>query len=93
MDENIIYDWIDQELERQERLFPEQNLNCFRGIILLCEEVGEVARVALHDQSPRELQDQLLHVAAVAVKMLHQLGITDEPPCLSEAQRAHEGRG
>lgn len=93
MQKESIYRWISRELERQERLFPGQWLDGDLGIAILCEEVGEVARAILHQQNERELQDQLLHVAAVAVKMLDQLGIVDEPPCLSEAQRAHEGRG
>lgn len=58
-------------------------------LALLKSEIGDVETVALVGRiglhvNVREYQDQLLHVAAVAVAALRELDIDDEPGCLGE---------
>lgn len=88
----IIYGWVDREIVRQKRIYPGQNnSDAVEWIAILCEETGDVARAYHHmHQNRREMQDQLLHVAAVAVRMLSLLGIDDEPPCIGHAHEAQE---
>lgn len=65
-----IYNAIFDERQRQNRIhpqFPEE-----LRIAILTEEVGEVAR-ALLEVDPENLRDELIQVAAVAVRWLEHM--------------------
>jgi len=58
---------IEDERDRQDAKWGEQNLSDDRWMIALVEEVGELAEAILANGKPRNLDNELTQVAAVAV--------------------------
>lgn len=72
-----VYEIVDAERARQDRLFPGQsigstNLSDLMKLRILTEELGEVAEAldTKHANEPRQLNDELVQVAACAVGWL-----------------------
>lgn len=81
---STVLDWLESERTRQIGLWGEQIYPPRQWITLLAEELGEAAREVNHgDLNLREYQDQLLHIAAVAIAALEDLGLWDPPSCLT----------
>jgi hypothetical protein len=79
-----VLEWVRRERKRQDRIYPGQRLTPRSGATILAHEVADVFleldRPGREDW--REYRDQVLHVAAFAVRILEGLDVTDEPDCL-----------
>ncbi len=64
---------ISTERERQERLHPDEDHPDGVFLAVLMNEVGEVAQAML-DGEPKQLRDELVHVAAVCIRRLERSG-------------------
>lgn len=69
-----VYRLIDAERDRQREKWREKEHE-FRGnkLSVLLEEVGEVAKAINEDEGPERLREELVQVAAVAVKWVQTL--------------------
>ncbi len=63
---------ISTERERQDRLHPDHDYPDSFYFTALVEEVGEVAKAMLEDE-PKQLRTELVHAAAVCVRMLERV--------------------
>ena len=79
-----IWDAVDAERARQDAKWGEQNHDDFTWMAILAEEVGEVAKAALHHNGDEpgvtaseatlsHLREELVQVAAVAVAWLEAI--------------------
>ena len=64
---------IKAERERQDAKWGEQNHGDFKWLSILVEEVGEVAKAILEDNSAEGVKE-LSHVAAVSVAWMEAIG-------------------
>ena len=73
---NEIYQLIIIERKKQHKKWGDQNHNDFKWLAILTEEVGELAEAVLHDEfggkAAGMTEEELLHVAAVAVQWLEK---------------------
>lgn len=81
----LIYRWIEAERHRQTTLYPPPGDLAGHVDLLAGELVDVVTLIDQGHSNMREHQDQLLHVAAVAVGALEHLGLLSEPTCLGES--------
>ena len=84
------------ERERQEKMYGIENQkNSYdRWTTILGEEYGEVCK-AVYEIKPDELEEELIHVAAVAFSMFQRLQAVKRGgniKCTIPADRVHQGR-
>jgi NTP pyrophosphatase (non-canonical NTP hydrolase) len=80
-----ILEEIRQERKRQDKKFGVQNHSKFKWVSVLTEEVGEVAKAAL-DNDTSNYREELIQISAVAVAMIESderqngnIGQVEEP--------------
>lgn len=69
VDHDEIYNDIEQECNRQFKIFGEQNHDKYKWLAILGEEVGECNKAVLEDND-REYYNEMIQVAAVIVTAL-----------------------
>ena len=85
---------IISERERQEKMYGIENqMNSYdRWTTILGEEYGEVCK-AVYEIKPDELEEELIHVAAVAFSMFQRLQaakIGGNTKCTIPAEQVHQ---
>jgi hypothetical protein len=85
MDQEAVLEWVRLERKRQDRLYPGQrHFDAARWATVLAHETNDVVRELARPEREdlREYRDQVLHVAAIAVRILEGLDVDDQPDCL-----------
>ena len=72
-----IYEPIDKELKRAEKIHPSWPEDLLHQVAIMNEEAGEVTKAVLHYHyekgSLREIREELIQTAAMCVRMLNNL--------------------
>ena len=70
---NVIFGDVIDELNRQQKKWGIQNHKVDWYYLILAEEVGEVAKGILEQESVSHIREELIQVAAVAIAMIDSL--------------------